>query len=280
MKRLYLLIAMLLVIIVPYPAISQENIHPIVTIPFIGDTLDRVERGYFGLFPGIKGFQKAVWYFNSDSTFMVTVNTKYKDEFIDTTFISMYSILELRKRISDVLIEKIKNEKTEIQEIMTSDSVYKGIIVSCSNNKLTLIKDCCQEDDLSINGNQMRQINLSEIQSVKTKKTTFLTTLLSTGIGIISLSVTGLILAPEKIVQESRQRIIFDPSGHTYTEEYFTNKTVKDFKNIPIYAIGGAVVGYLIAQFIKVSVEYSMNDPDAEEMLKKKSLLPGGIGSI
>jgi len=277
--NLKILLFNLILILFSLIAFSQENLQPIAISPFIGYTLDRIEREYFRLFPGIKNFQEAFWYFNSDSLLMVNVRLKNKDELIDTTFPSIYSLSDLTKRITGVLIKNIKDEKVETKEITTCDSVYKGIIYSYSNNKLTLIQNCCLDDNLSINNDLISQINTSEIQTITSYESSFSTILLTTSIGIISFGVLGSSLAPEKTVQEQRTRSVYYGLGNWGTEVYFETRVEKNRKYIPLYAIGGAILGYFIGQAIKYTVEYDMIDLKAEEIIRENSLLPSGINS-
>lgn len=258
---------------------SQENILPITISPFIGDTLDRVEREYFGLYPDIQNFHEAFWYFNYDSTFMTNVTVKYKEELIDTTFPSIYSLLYLRNRINGVLYKSIKNEKVKKQEITIGDSVYKGTIYAYRNNKLTLIHDCYLNDNLSINNDLISQINTSEIQTIKTKEPNFLTTLLTTTIGFIGFGALGSSLAPEETVQETKYRTIYPPFGNPYTEEYSETRVEKDNKYAVILGVAGGILGYFIGQAIKYTVEYNMFDPKADEVIRENTLLPSGINS-
>jgi hypothetical protein len=256
---------------------SQEKIQPVNISPFIEDTLDRVEREYFGLFPNIQNFQEAFWYFSYDSTFMTNVTMKYKEELIDTTFPSIYSLSYLRNRINGVLYKSIKDEKMKKQEITIGDSVYKGTIYAYRNNKLTLIHDCYLNDNLSINNDLISQINTSEIQTIRTKEPNFLTTLLTTTIGFIGFGAIGSSLATEKSVQETRYRTIYPPFGNPYTEEYSETRVEKDNKYAIILGVAGGILGYFIGQAIKYTVEYEMVDPKADEVIRENALLPSGI---
>lgn len=255
----------------------QENIRPINISPFIGDTLDRVERDYFGLLPGIQNFQEAFWFYNNDSLLMVNVKVKDKVELIDTTFPSVNSLSDLRNRINGVLYKSIKDEKVKKQEITTSDSVYIGTIYSYQNNKLTLIQNCCSDNIATIGNDLISKINTYEIQTIKTKETNFLTTLLATSIGLIGFGALGSSLAPEKSVQETKYRTIYDPFGNPYTEEYLDTGVAKDNKYSILFGIGGAILGYFIGQAIKYTVEYDMRDPKADEVIRENTLLPSGI---
>ena len=260
-------------------AFSQKNVQPIVISPFIGKTLDRVEREHFSLFPDIKNFQEAFWFFNSDSLLMVNVKLMYKDELIDTTFPSVHSLSYLKKRIAGVLIKNIKDERVEILEITTSDSVYKGTIYSSINNKLTLIQNCSSDDNLTNDNNLISHINTSEIQTITTYESSFAMTLLTTSIGIIGFGAIGSSLSPEKTVTEQRFRTVYTPLGNAYTEEYFDTRVEKDNKYAFILGVAGGILGYFIGQAIKYTVEYNIVDPKADEIIGKNSLLPSGINS-
>ena len=276
---LKILLINIITILFSHFTFSQENILPITISPFIGDTLDRVEREYFGLYPDIQNFQEAFWYFNYDSTFMTNVTVKHKEELIDTTFPSIYSLSYLRNRINGVLYKSIKDEKVKKQEITIGDSVYKGTIYAYRNNKLTLIHDCYLNDNLSINNDLLSQINTSEIQTIKTNEPNFLTTLLTTTIGFIGFGALGSSLAPEETVQETKYRTIYPPFGNPYTEEYSETRVEKDNKYAVILGVAGGILGYFIGQAIKYTVEYDMVDPKADEVIRENTLLPSGINS-
>ena len=258
---------------------TQEKIQPITLSPFIGDTLDRVEKEYFGLFPDIKNFHEAFWYFNSDSLLMVNIKAKYKDELIDTTLPSINSLSYLRNRINGVLYKSIKDENKKPQEITIGDSVYKGTIYSYKNNKLTLIRDCCSEDNFFISNNLISQINTSEIQTIKTYESNFLITLLSTCIGLVGFGAIGSKLASENTIEEQRSRTVYTSLGNSYTEEYIESRVEKDSKYTVLFGVAGAVLGYIIGQAIKYPVEYDMVDPKADEVIRENALLPSGINS-
>lgn len=279
MKKLIIIIGGLLFGGYPDFIYSQVNSQQVVISPFIGDTLDRVEREYFGLFPDIKGFQKAVWYLNSDSSLTVTVKIREEDKFIDTTFVSSHSISKLRRRIDGIIGKDLIDEKVKSMEIKTNDSVYNGIIYSYRNNKLALIQDCCSDNKFPINLNLKRPIHTNEIRTVSTSETSFFITLLTTFLGAIGFSVIGLNTAPEETVQERRIHYVYNSLGDWYPEEYFETKVVKNRSGVIYWGIAGAALGYFIGQLITFPVEYGMTDPDAKELIRKNSLLPGGIGS-
>jgi len=123
--------------------------------------------------------------------------------------------------------------------------------------------------------------NTSEIQTIKTYETSFLTTLLTISLGVIGFGAIGLILAPEKIVEETHYRTVYTwpYSGNTYSEEYIETRGEENRTLFPYFAIAGAIIGYFIGQAIKSSVEYDYGDPDAEEVILENSLLPSGISS-
>jgi hypothetical protein len=51
--------------------LGQQQEKPVVVSPVIGDTLDAKEREKFQLFPNVKGFEWAVFYFGADSSLVV-----------------------------------------------------------------------------------------------------------------------------------------------------------------------------------------------------------------
>ena len=279
MKILRISVSLLLCIASFNFTFAQEIEEPIIIHPIIGEKLDRAEEEYFKLFQAIEGFQEARFYLEPDSTFRAHIVYESSGVIKDTILQKALHYVEaLRNYIDQKLAIEINT--TQNIEITTGDSVYKGTIYSYRNNKLTLIQDCCSDDNLSINNVLISQINTSEIQTIKTYETSFLTTLLTISLGVIGFSAIGSILATEKTVQERHYRTVYTwPYSNAYTEEYFETKVEKNRKLIPAFAIAGAILGYFIGQAIKHLVEYDIGDPDAEEVILENSLLPSGISS-
>jgi hypothetical protein len=72
MKKYYItVISFILICSNNFLQAQQEK--PILISPFIGTTLDRVERNYFNLLPTIKGFKEAEFYLNPDSSLRVVI---------------------------------------------------------------------------------------------------------------------------------------------------------------------------------------------------------------
>lgn len=57
---------------------AQEKEHVIIISERVGEEIDREERDKYNLFPGVPGFQSAIFYANSDSTYFLEIN--YLDE--------------------------------------------------------------------------------------------------------------------------------------------------------------------------------------------------------
>jgi len=256
---------------------AQEIEEPIIIHPIIGEKLDRAEEEFFKLFQAIEGFQEARFYLEPDSTLQPHIVYESSGIIKDTILQKHYTVEALRKHIDQILAIEINT--TQNIEITTGDSVYKGTIYSYRNNNLTLIQDCCSDDNLSINNDLISQINTSEIQTIKTKEANFFTTFLTTSIGLIGFSAIGSTLDSEKTVQETRHRTVYTVLGNTYSEEYIATRFEKDRLLIYVFAVAGAILGYFIGQAIKSSVEYDYGDPDAEEVILENSLLPSGISS-
>jgi len=100
--------------------LAQER-EPLIVSPLIGEQLDRVERDYFKLFPQFNGFQEAVYYLNADSS--VSVNVIYEDAGVikDTLMERSKNIKTLSDYIDNVILDKIRNDKITIVNLIFSD---------------------------------------------------------------------------------------------------------------------------------------------------------------
>jgi hypothetical protein len=62
------------------PALAQETEKTISLIPAIGDTLDKIERDYYKLFPNVIDFEFAVFYIAENKSVDANVCSKVNDK--------------------------------------------------------------------------------------------------------------------------------------------------------------------------------------------------------
>jgi hypothetical protein len=100
-KRVYLSVGLLFVINT-FTVFPQQD-EPIIVSPLIGEELDRVERGYFHLFPKIEGFKKATFYLNPDSTLRVKIVYEIEGWLQDTVLNNYKSPRKMKNYIDQFL---------------------------------------------------------------------------------------------------------------------------------------------------------------------------------
>jgi hypothetical protein len=153
---------------------AQEYAHPVILDPMIGDTVDAVEREWYQLLPAMPGFEKAVYYLNTDSSVWARVFLK-RDLLRSDTAVGLHSSLAfMRRQIAQMLSVRSGHptSDTELREDalfgsgegrsilvrLMNDSVIEGELISvrpdgfvintgvsgdarfCSKNTLAVIK--------------------------------------------------------------------------------------------------------------------------------------------
>jgi len=92
-----------------------QQAGPIEINPFIGATLDRVERDYFHLFPKIEGFQEALFLLNPDSTLRVNIIYEKDGNFRDTVLNNYKSPRMIQNHIDQFLTNIINNIRSDLK---------------------------------------------------------------------------------------------------------------------------------------------------------------------
>ncbi len=83
-------------------AFSQDSIKVVVAHPYIGDTLDAMERATYNLIPGIDGFNWAVFFERGDGTIDVKASRMQDGVQVDTILHRAYSRTDLWNHVQKV----------------------------------------------------------------------------------------------------------------------------------------------------------------------------------
>ena len=104
MKNLiYILLTFFLFIFSTY---SQQKDSLIQLYPGLGDTLDFIDREYFGLLQNISGFEKATFYIRDNKYLISKIIFKRNETFFDTLAVQSLSVLDaMRSNVERILLE-------------------------------------------------------------------------------------------------------------------------------------------------------------------------------
>jgi hypothetical protein len=90
-------------------SLAQQQ-DPILISPFIGTTLDRVERDYFNILPAIDGFEEAKFYLNPDVSLRAVIRLNRNGTEIDTVIMRYSSLKRLEEHIVANVIRKLSEK--------------------------------------------------------------------------------------------------------------------------------------------------------------------------
>jgi len=237
---------------------SQQQLHPIIISPLIGEKLDRVEESYFNLFPGVTSFNEATFYLDADSSLFININFYENNLLKDTLIISKRTPQILRNKINEVILNDIKKSRVEELEFITENNEkYGGTVFSFDSEQIKLIENgFAKVNDYNKKEDYISFLSYSKIEKMKIDKSSTGILFLSTIIGAVSGWFIGGALAPEPETGK------WDFSGLGYA---FLGSTI------------GSIIGYVVGNTIQVPEEYDAIDSETKRIINKNSLLPSGL---
>ena len=119
-QKKYLFQAFILVVYTLFVFPQQEA--PIEISPFIGTTLDRVERDYFKVLPAIEGFQEAEFYMNKDGSLKAIIKISRNGVESDTILEQYSSQRRLELLIVNNILKNISDDKNKVVSIKLKES--------------------------------------------------------------------------------------------------------------------------------------------------------------
>ena len=117
---------------------AQQD-KPIIISPYTGTALDRVERDYFKVLPGIEGFEEAQFYLNPDNSLRAVIKLNRNGVESDTVLERYSSQRRLETLIVNNLLKNISIDENKIVSIKLKER--NDLKNSLDNSTYVLIMD-------------------------------------------------------------------------------------------------------------------------------------------
>ena len=97
--------------------IMAQQEEPLIISPFVGNTLDRVERDFFEVLPTIEEFEEAKFYLNSDNSLKAVIKLNRNGVKTDTVLERYSSRKQLELLIVSNILKNISNDENKVVSI-------------------------------------------------------------------------------------------------------------------------------------------------------------------